>query len=146
MRKVLMLLGTIALIGVVFAAFGVFRVFAADRESRAFVDDTLPRIVDGWDDRNLLAIATPELQQPGTRDELDRVFAMYRKLGRLLHVEPATGQATLTYTTRGRGIIGQYSANAEFENGPATISLIVVKSQDKWLIQRIQVTSKVLFQ
>src|ERR1700749_1947732 len=102
-----MVIGVITLIGLVVAGVGLFRAVQVDRESRRFVDDSIPRIVDGWDDRNLIAIASPGLLRAASQDDLDRLFAVYMKLGRVLHVEPAMGQATVSFTTRnGRGMAG----------------------------------------
>src|SRR5258705_5715655 len=146
MKKVFLVLGIAALFAIIGIGIVAYRGTALDHESRAFVDESLPRILDGWNDEALIAVATPQLLRSASREDLDHVFATYMRLGRLLHYEPATGQATMSYTTKnGSEVTGRYVARAEFENGPASISVLITKRQEKWLIHGLQVNSKVLF-
>jgi hypothetical protein len=139
MRRFLLVLGTLTLIFIVMAVIGAGILFykgsALDAESKTFVDHAVPVIVTNWDREQLLELASPELQEKVRPDELRAAFSSFSRLGHLVEYIGATGDARMSYDLGSGGIISAtYLARARFENGAATIRLILIKRDELWMI------------
>ena len=148
MKKFLIVLGsiflTIVVLGTIGIAFVAVRGAALDKESKAYVDSAIPAIVTTWSEKELLDRASPEFKKAVTIDQLDRLFRAFATLGRLQNRESANGQALMSATTKnGKTISAQYTANATFEKGEATIKLGLIKHGDQWQILGFHVDSPV---
>jgi hypothetical protein len=111
-------------------AVGVTFAIHLGPESKAFVDETVPKIVKSWDVQDLVDLASPDLLEAISRDEMDKVFeASAKRLGRLRTYtgswqesadirlfDPRQSHATFLYMTE-----------AVFERGGATIGIQVKK-------------------
>lgn len=147
MRKFLVVLGSIALTGVAIAAIAVglfvYKGIALSAESRYFVDMTVPKIIKGWTEQDLLANLTPELREtvkPGQYQSLSK--SLFR-LGRETSYEGARGEANVSYATGiGRTVSASYVARAMFENGEATFRFVLLKRNGRWLIHKFHVDAK----
>ncbi|MBV9825771.1 MAG: hypothetical protein JO001_08860 [Alphaproteobacteria bacterium] len=149
MKRLLTILGGIfvALILIVGAlvAFLAFRGSALDEESHAFADASIQGIAKDWDVGQLEARASPEFRSAANDADLQKLFGMFRKLGSLKQYKGSKGEATMSATTQqGASITAHYVANAEFEAGPASIELNLIKHQEAWEILGIRVNSKAL--
>jgi hypothetical protein len=125
MRKLLLALGAVfgVLLIVICAgvAFVVVKGNALDKESHAYVDNALP--------------ATKLLS------------AFHRKLGDLAQYKGSKGDAMMALTTQnGKVITANYIATADFEQGPATIQMKLIKHDNNWQILGFHVESKVLLE
>lgn len=148
MKKFFIILGSIFLAVIVLGAIGIAFVAikgsALDKESRAYADSAIPAIVTSWSEKELLDRASPEFKKAVTIDQLDQLFRVFATLGRLQKCEPALGQSLMSATTQnGKTVSGQYTANATFEKGEATIKLGLIKHGDQWQILGFHVDSPV---
>ncbi len=148
MKKLLIILGSLFLAIIVLGAIGIafvaVRGNALDKESKAYADSAIPAIVTTWSEKELLDRASPEFKKATTIDQLDRLFGVFSKLGRLEKCEPVKGQSLMSATTQeGKRISGQYTAKATFEKGEATIKLGLIKHGDQWQILGFHIDSPI---
>lgn len=117
-----------------------------DDQSKAFVDRNVPLILSTWDDEDLLKQASPDFISGNGKDDLDKEFiGLSHKLGKMQAYQGSNGKSNTYFSLRGRElIIADYQAKVIFANGPADISLTLVKNGDAWQIQRFDLTSPAL--
>ncbi len=151
MKKALAILGgvflTVLVIGAV--AFTIFVVVGKDldSQSKAYADAVIPAVIANWDIKELDKRASPELLAAVKRSELEGLFVVFQKLGKLKEYKGSKGQANISLTTQsGKVITANYVGNAEFENGPASVQLVLIRHADQWQILGFRVNSKVLLQ
>jgi hypothetical protein len=149
MKKTLMILGGIFAILIVAGVIG-FSVLAVkgralDEESKAYVDEVTPKILANLNKETLFQHASDELKNSAPPEEFDKVFNWFAKLGQFKEYKGSSGEATISVLTgRGKQIAGIYEAQAEFENGPATIKITVIKEGDNWQVLGFHISSMVL--
>ena len=151
MKKLLVVLGAVFLVLIVVVIAGIAFVSikgrALDRESGQYVDDAIPAIVSQWDITEMRRRASPELNAAVKGDDLEKLFARFRKLGKLKEYRGSRGEANMSVTAdRGSVISAAYVASAEFETGPAEIRLSLIKHGDQWQILGIHINSKVFLE
>ena len=140
MKKLFTILGVIfaVVIGIIVIAAAIFipRTLKLDREATAYIQDAVPKIVTNWSSQELVDRATPELMDAvKSRDELDRLFVMFRQLGSFKHLDKPEGTVVSSaFTGTGTTTVVNYSAHAVFEKGPATIKFELRRVNDTWQI------------
>ena len=139
MKKLLIVLGVVFLAIIVLAVIGIGIVAvkgaALDKQSKAYVDSAVPAIVSGWDEQELLSRASPEFMQATDKDDLDKLYAMFRKLGSMREYQGSEGQSNMSYTSEnGRRTIAVYTAKARFDAGSAVIRITLIKHGGQWQI------------
>ena len=140
MKKFFIVLGIIFAVLLAIGATGigvvVMRGNALDKQSKAYADDTIHAIVDGWNGRELLQRASPEFKKIATQQQIDQQFQRFSAaFGRLQKLEPAHGQSVMSATTLSGGTIkAEYATRATFEKGEARIQLDLIKHGDQWQI------------
>lgn len=144
MRRILYVLGALTLIVIVAAGVGLavvsYKGNALDKESKAFVDSAVPAITAAWSKQQLLDRATPELRESAKPAQLDALFETLSRLGPLVDYDGATGEATMSYMTGSGGVVSaSYVAKARFRNGNATIRIVLVKRDGRWMIHNFHV-------
>lgn len=147
MKKLLIVLGAVFLIVLVLVGGGVAYLAvngsALDRESKAFADAVISSIIGGWDERELESRVSPEFRAATTSSDLDKLFAMFRRLGNLKSYNGSKGDANISVTTQsGKQITATYVGSADFENGPAQIAIRLIKHGDQWQILAFRVDSR----
>jgi hypothetical protein len=150
-KKILIVLGAIFLTLIILAAIGIgiaaVKGSALDKESKAYVDSTVPLVVSNWDEQTLLSRASPEFTQAVDKQSLDKLYIMFRKLGKLRVYEGSKGQSYMSMTTQsGKSITSVYVCKATFEAGPANIKVTLSKHGDKWEIAGLRVDSEAFLQ
>lgn len=149
MKKFFTILGAIfaAILIIVIIAVALFipRALKLDREATSYIQDVAPKIVEQWNAQELVDRATPELLSAAkSRDELDRLFIMFRQLGRLKHLDTPKGAVTSgAFSGTGPVTIGNYTAAAEFEHGAATMRIQLRRVGDMWKINGFYINSDV---
>jgi hypothetical protein len=128
MKKTLMILGSIFAILIAAGVIGVSVIAvkgrALDEESKVYVDEVTPKILANLKKETLFQYASKELKNSASPEEFDKIFDWFAKLGRFKEYKGSNGQANISLTTeQGKQITGNYQAQAEFENGPATIQI-----------------------
>jgi hypothetical protein len=146
MKKSLVTLGLVFLgllaVAVIGIAIMAWKGTELDKESKAYVDTAVPAIVTSWDQQQLMDRACTQLTQATTPNDLDRLFAWFRTLGRLKSYQGCQGQAKIAVTSgTGKTISAHYTAKASFENGYAAIEVNLVKAGDLWKIAGFRVNS-----
>lgn len=146
MKKILMILGAVfsVLCVVAIVGFSVLAVkgSALDKESKSYVDEVTPIILANLNKETLFQYASDELLNSASSEDFDKLFNWFQKLGQFKEYNGSEGQATIMVTTQnGKQITGKYETNAEFEYGPATIIISVVKKDDDWQILGFHINS-----
>src|SRR5262249_56199302 len=91
-------------------------------------EGVIAAIMEGWNEKELLDRGSPEFKRAATQNLLDQTFYHFHRLGRLKKCEPVQGQAGFSATAAtDKTVAAQYTAKATFENGPATITLGLIK-------------------
>ena len=149
MKKFFTILGVIfAVILIIFiiaAVIFISRALKLDREATAYIQDAVPKIVAQWNAQELVDRATPELlAATKSREELDRLFIMFRQLGALKHLDTPKGMVTSgAFSGTGLVTIGNYTSKVEFEHGIAMMQIQLRRVDDTWKINGFHINSDV---
>jgi hypothetical protein len=147
MRKFLVALGAMTLFIVVAAGLGVgiliYKGKGLDRESKAYVDSAVPAIVAVWSKEALLDRATPELRANARPEDLRSLFDWASRLGPFVAYDGAMGDSNMSFMLGGSGTVSaRYVAKVRFRDGTATIRIVLVKRDGKWLINSFHIEPK----
>ena len=117
-----------------------------NKEAKAYVEDAIPKITGQWNDQELINRASPPmLAAMKTRANVDNLFSRFRQLGALKQIDEPKGSAGVqTFTGKGVVRYGNYIVHAQFERGPATIRIQVLRENDVWKINGFHIDSNVL--
>ena len=144
-----MICGGIFLVLIVMAAIA-FVVLATkgsalDKESKAYIDEVVPVICSDLRILTLSKYASQELLNSGLPAEQERIFDAFKKLGEFKEYKESSGDAKLFYTTQhGKTITAEYTAQVEFESGPAQVKVSLIKQGDQWKIRGFRINSPAL--
>jgi hypothetical protein len=149
MKKVLMILG--AVFGVILISIAIAVGYAAyngkglDEESKRYVDAAVPAIVKNWDMTEMLSRTSPEFNKATKTEDLEKLWIMFRKLGAMKIYKGSKGESNqMINLPQGTTITAKYSADVEFENGPAQILITIIKRGDDWQILGFKVNSSAI--
>ncbi len=147
MKKWLAGLGVtfLILIGVLGIALGImtYRGRHLDAESQQYVDQAVMAIATEWKFSEFLHRASPDLLAKVNAGDIERVFTtLQAKLGNLKRYKGAKGGARLSWYSGAESVAAQYLATAEFERGPAEITVHVIKRGETWLLNGFYVNSR----
>jgi hypothetical protein len=149
MKKLLIILGGIfavilVVIGVAAAIF-IPRALKLEREGAAYIQDAVPKIVAHWNSQELVDRATPELlKATKSREKLDRLFVMFQQLGSFKQLDTPQGTVTSSaYSGTGTVTLGNYTAQADFEKGKASLQIQLRRVNDAWKINGFRINSDV---
>ena len=147
MKKLLIILGSVFLFFIILAAVGIGMIAmkgsALDKESKAYVDAAVPAIVSNWDEQALASRVSPEFTNVMHPGDMAKLFRMYRQLGKFREYKDSRGQSFVNYTLRtGKVVTAEYTANATFDTGPATITLAIIKHDNQWQIEGFRINSR----
>jgi hypothetical protein len=116
---------------------------ALDTESKQYANTAVKAIVTNWDQNELNRLESPEFKSVTKAGDMDKLFAMFRRLGKLKECKECKGQATSSWITgKGREISAIYICRAEFEKGEAEIKISLVKHGDNWQIAGFRINSQ----
>jgi hypothetical protein len=142
--------GIVAL--VVVGAIASLAVFAwlqfkeAEPQARKAARDAIVATVTTWNEDALLARSTDELRSPAKRPEVDKIFAIYRRLGTFKSLgEPTSNIKFKSFAgNEFRGSTAEYSFPATFSAGSATIRVRMRKLAAGWRIFNFRIDSDAL--
>lgn len=151
MKKTLTILGgifvAVILVGVVMIAIAAVKGTALDKESREYLDEAIPAIVGKWDIKEIQKRASPEFNEAVKPEDLEKLMRVFRRLGSLKSYNGAKGDSTISITSQhGKVISATYIARADFSNGPAEITMSLIKHGDQWQLLGIHVDSEVFLE
>ena len=113
-----------------------------DKEGKAYVDKVTPIILANLNKETLYKYSSEELKNAPFQDTM---FALFARLGQFKEYKGSNGQTNISDTSaKEKDITGVYQAEAEFETGPATIKLTIIKRGDKWQIIGFNISSAAL--
>ena len=106
-----------------------------DKESKAFVDATIPAIVSDWDATEIKKRASPEFDATINYEDLQQLLDILRGLGEMEEYRGSIGQAQIVLSIEdGIVITAVYEASADFEAGSADMQLALIKHGGQWQI------------
>lgn len=147
MKKLLTVLGGIfagiILLLLIAAIIFIPHALVLDKDATRYIAENTPAVVNGWNPQNLIDRASPELlSSVKSREEWDRLFAFFRQLGSLKHLDPAKGAVySGAYSGQGTYTIGNYTVQAVFEKGSAVISVQLLRAGATWKINGFHINS-----
>jgi len=128
----------------IIAAVFLPRAFRLQKDGIAYLQVNLKPILENWDDRALIARASPELMKAvKSPDEMARLFRYFKALGALQSLqEPVAGNVNSgTTVENGAYTLADYTIEGNFEKGPATISVQLLRTNDTWKINGFHINS-----
>lgn len=149
MKKALMVIGGffLAIVVLLSAFFAYVAVTGSglDKESKAYVLETVPVICSSFDPATFNRYASPELLKTASPEEMAKLFVWFRQLGKFKGVMDASGDSNISITTgSGKVVTAKYLAKVEFETGPATIEIVLIKRDDGWKYRLFKINSMAL--
>lgn len=140
MKKTLMVLGGIFIVILIAVAtyFIYFFFFVGpvlDKESKAWVDEIVPKIITTWDADELLKVGSPEFLSTVSREEIKSLFStLATELGTLKKYSGSMGEAGIEIHNGQKTIKAKYLVEADFTKRSAEIDVQGIKEDGVWKI------------
>jgi hypothetical protein len=113
---------------------------AVDRESNAFVRDSVAAIGGQWDAGELLRRATPRFREANKEADLRATFAAAdASLGSLVEYRAVGGKANFLATFGDKPLTADYIVRAAFAKGEADIVIQAVRTGSTWRIDNFSI-------
>jgi len=151
MKKLFIILGSCFVLLLVIAGIGIGLLVKkgsdADTQSKAYADKAIVDITSTWDKQQFLDRSSPELKAVMTDPrQVDELFAVFQKLGHYQshQISDKGGSKFVAIAGQGASVTATYTAEAHFENGPATINIDLIKHGDQWQILKFYIRSDLL--
>ncbi len=127
---------------------GVYReAISMDQQSKAYVDQVIPKLVQAWKPAVLFQEESDSLVRTTPPEKINAMLQHFaQKLGPLKQYEGASGQARLMAFKTGHYWIGSYHATGIFEKGDADLIIKVIQENNQWKLLFLQVNSEALTQ
>lgn len=132
LAKVLVGLLTLVVVVLSYVGYAVYSRSKLEASARAYVDQSLPLIVDGWSKAELLKRASPQFRESASDDQVEKLFAQLSTLGRLQHYDGAEGNVSLNKTDK--VVTAAYGAHATFEHGNVQFTVRLIQNGGQWQI------------
>jgi hypothetical protein len=135
----------IVLIGTVLAVAGGLYLITRDhlkldRESSAFVKESVVAIGSHWDTAELLRRATPHLREAASDADLHAAFAAANaSLGPLVEYRAVGGKTNFLETLGGKPLTADYIVRAAFAKGEADLEIHAVRDGSAWRIDSFSI-------
>jgi hypothetical protein len=140
MKRTLMIFGgifaaiIIALV-IYFAYFFIFIGPVLDKESKAWVDEIVPKIVATWDVDKLVKNGSSEFLNTVSREEIEKLFfTLSTELGTLEKYNGSKGEAGIEIHNGQKTTRAKYLAEADFVKRSAEINVQGIKEKGVWKI------------
>lgn len=114
---------------------------ALPAECKSFVDRAVVDITSDWDPNAFIWHVDPHTFEAGDEAEIKALFQYYSQLGRLVAYHGAQGEL---FESEAGQFHFRYTAEADFQHGPATLILEGVRLEEDWYLQAINVQSPAL--
>ncbi len=132
---------------IIYGGYLVVRTKALNEDAAEYSEKAILAMIDPWSSEQFVKRAAPELMRQGGDKFMPDLFVWYSALGKLKAIEKPIGRVG-TGAYPGTAIAGtwaDYSARAEFEAGPAEISLILKRTGNSWQIANLQIRAEAFF-
>ncbi|MHB1767439.1 MAG: hypothetical protein ACYCUV_06260 [Phycisphaerae bacterium] len=150
MKKFFTILGGIfaamIVILIIVIAIAIPRAIKLEHKGAAYIQVAVPKIAKHWNPRELTDRASPGLLSSLRRHkQVDRLFALFRQLGTLRHLGKPKGSVySGDFPGGGYEAVGNYTVQAEFAKGAATIDIQLYRTGGSWQINGFYINSSVL--
>lgn len=115
------------------------------KESKAYINKIIPIIFSSWKAEELISRASPEFVKHIKRDELNKMFEMFReKLGSMTHYKGVVGKANIKIFPQGELSTADYVAYVAYKKEDANIEVQLLLRDKKWEIISFRVNFEVL--
>jgi hypothetical protein len=118
---------------------------ALNKESKQYVDNVVPKILQNFDENVFFQYAAPELIKNVSKEKIEKVFKVYKKLGKFEKYIGSKGKAKVSFAIMQwkKWTYAKYTCAAKFSNGDARIKITIVKEDGIWYIYHLKIDSKV---
>ena len=104
-----------------------------DTDSKAYVDDIIPRIAAHWDSQVMIDESSPALLKVAPDEQISKLCAVLKdSLGPLKEYKGALGEARVEITPHGKVTTAQYVVHAAFIKKDATFNVGLILEAGKW--------------
>jgi hypothetical protein len=130
---------------IIVIAIAIPRTLKLEHSGAAYIQVAVPKIAKHWNPRELTERASPGLLSSlGHHKQVDRLFVLFRRLGALRHLGKPKGSVYTGYFPgSGDATVGNYTVQAEFANGAATIDIQLYRTGGSWQINGFHINSNV---
>jgi hypothetical protein len=148
MNKLAGALGNVVLaaliVAIIYGAYLIARTNALARDASEYTEKAIRAMADPWSADEFVKRAAPETLRQGGEKFMPELFAYYSGLGKLKSLDKPAGRVgSGAYPgTAIKGAWADYSAHAEFDTGPAEISLTLKRQGAGWQIANIQISAE----
>ena len=134
-----------AVAGIVSGGVGFCMRLALQAQSKAFVDGTMPTIVETWNIHQLLQHATPNVRD-GLKPAVLTVLALQAEaIGPFSAYLGSTRDTSLPlFVGYGTAVSVSYTVRARYLEGVATFHITVIKRDSRWMIDEFHVDAQLL--
>lgn len=122
----------------------LFRSLTQAEEAKRFATSLTEQIVTSWDPTILAEAASSELTADTDEDELESLFALFRRLGELERLQEPEGSvsANLILGRSSTSLQASYQYPATFSNGDARIRIDIVRQDVTWRVSGFRIDSE----
>lgn len=159
MSAILKFLGALLLISIIAAAaggaIGWHKTRALQRDGAQYVEINVPLIVANWNADEVIKRSAPEFLVPAVREGFPQVFHVLSQLGKLKSLGKPAGVVTVADFQVSIGdkavamppqirkpVWARYVVDAEFDAGPATLTMDLVRHDEGWQIIGFLINTK----
>ncbi|NQU16809.1 MAG: hypothetical protein HQ564_01980 [Candidatus Saganbacteria bacterium] len=143
MKRILVLLTIIAIIGVIASLVLNFINSGLNQESKNYVDKTIKEMITSWNPEILIKQASPQLLKDISPHKIRVSFNAFKKrYGSLQKYEGSSGQVGVNIKKERKIFTAIYSINARFKRASAVIQVQLIRNNDQWQILAFQVNPK----
>jgi len=116
-----------------------------DKESESYANAAVLGGTSHWNGQELLGRATPNLLRSATAAQISSMFEWFSVLGPLTDSQDCKGSSSVVaFVGKPISTLARYTCQAQYQQGSATISMVLVKIGDVWMLNAFHVDSPIL--
>lgn len=106
-----------------------------EKKAKTYIDMVVPEIIENWDMDKLKQNAHANFFSATSNENTRQFFFLFKKLGPLKEYKYSQGEVVVSKSSAGvRTVTGNYTVEADFENGSAKILVGIIKEKKGWSI------------
>lgn len=147
MKKILMIVGALFLIGLIGGGGWLYLMIQEgqelDESSRRYVERNIPKLAkERWYGPHMHPLAHSAFMEAVSMEDWQRISILYwQKLGMLQNFPGCQGQANIMYNEDGKSVTAKYVCPAKFEKAEAVIEVTLQQENEQWKIIHLNVKS-----
>ncbi len=145
MKNLFLVLGVIFSILIIIVGVWLFLVMKLTSQSKAYVDETVPKIISDWNVQILRTQSTKELLGRVSPEEMAASFKkLSEQFGPFKEYKGSTGKVNVEFVGFGMVTTADYEAEASFEKATVKIVVHLQLVNRIWQIENWQVQFKII--